>query len=142
MGDYPPANLEHRQPGGATLRQSRATQGENDMLTKKMIWVVLMFAASLAVPAAKADPQCFTLDSLDGNHAVIGTYGANVARALGTRHFDGNGNLTGNFILNEPTPGSTTGARTLVTGTQVGTYTVNCDGTGVITRTLTASTGL
>jgi hypothetical protein len=107
-----------------------------------MTWVVLMFATFLAVPAAKADPQCFTLDSLDGNYAVIGTYGANVALALATRHFDGNGNLTGNFILNEPTPGSTTGARTLVTGTQVGTYTVNCDGTGVITRTLTASTGL
>jgi hypothetical protein len=112
------------------------------MLTKKMTWVALMFATFLAVPAAKADPQCFTLDSLDGNYAVIGTYGANVALALATRHFDGNGNLTGNFILNEPTPGSTTGARTLVTGTQVGTYTVNCDGTGVITRTLTASTGL
>ena len=112
------------------------------MFTKKMTRVALMFATFLAVPAAKADPQCFTLDSLDGNYAVIGTYGANVALALATRHFDGNGNLTGNFILNEPTPGSTTGARTLVTGTQVGTYTVNCDGTGVITRTLTASTGL
>jgi hypothetical protein len=31
-------------------------------------------------------------------------------------------------------------ARTLVTGTQMGTYTVNCDGTGVITRVLTAGT--
>jgi len=44
--------------------------------------------------------------------------------------------------VNEPTPGATTGARTIVTGTQVGTYTVNCDGTGVITRTLTASNGV
>jgi hypothetical protein len=58
------------------------------------------------------------------------------------RYFDGNGNLTGTFVINEPTAGSTTGARTIVTGTQVGTYTVNCDGTGVITRTLTASNGV
>jgi hypothetical protein len=30
----------------------------------------------------------------------------------------------------------------MVTGTQLGTYTVNCDGTGVITRTVTASNGV
>jgi hypothetical protein len=38
--------------------------------------------------------------------------------------------------------GSTTGARTITTGTQVGTYSVNCNGTGVFTRTLTSSTGV
>jgi len=41
--------------------------------------------------------------------------------------------------VNEPTAGSTTGARTIVTGTQAGTYTVNCDGTGVFTRVLTVN---
>lgn len=45
------------------------------------------------------------------------------------------------FIVNGPTAGSTTGARTITKGTQVGTYTVNCDGTGVITRTVTLATG-
>ncbi len=79
----------------------------------------------------------YTLASLQGNYAVIGTYGANVAVALAIRNFDGAGNLTGAFIVNEPTAGSTTGARTIVTGTQAGTYVVNCDGTGVITRVLT-----
>jgi hypothetical protein len=49
------------------------------------------------------------------------------------------GNLTGTFIVNEPTAGSTTGARTIVTGTQAGTYTVNGDGTGVFTRVLTVN---
>jgi hypothetical protein len=114
-------------------------------MLKKMLLVpaALLFVNFLGVPAANAEPQqCFTLDSLDGNYAVIGTYGANVALALAVRHFDGKGNLTGSFVLNEPTPGSTTGARTIVTGTQVGTYTVNCDGTGVITRTVTASNGV
>lgn len=114
------------------------------MAKNKMFFapIMLLFVTSLVLPAAKAATPCFTLDSLNGNYAVIGTYGANVALALATRQFDGKGNLTGTFILNEPTAGSTTGARTLVTGTQVGTYTVNCDGTGVITRTITASTGL
>ncbi len=35
----------------------------------------------------------------------------------------------------------TTGERTIVTGTQTGTYTVNCDGTGVVTRVFTLSDG-
>jgi hypothetical protein len=114
-------------------------------MLKKMLLVpvAFLFVGLFGVPAANADPQqCFTLDSLEGNYAVIATYGANVALALALRHFDGKGNLTGTFVLNEPTPGSTTGARTIVTGTQVGTYTVNCDGTGVITRTVTASNGV
>ena len=55
--------------------------------------------------------------------------------------YDGSGNLASSFTVNEPTPGSTTGARTLVTGTQAGTYTVNCNGTGVITRILTLADG-
>jgi hypothetical protein len=42
-------------------------------------------------------------------------------------------------VLNGPTAGSTTGERTITTGTQAGTYAVNCDGSGTVTRTLTAS---
>jgi hypothetical protein len=56
---------------------------------------------------------------LEGAYAAVGTYGANVALAFGVRHFDGEGNLAGSFTLNEPTPGSTTGGRTIITGTQV-----------------------
>jgi hypothetical protein len=74
-------------------------------------------------------------DRVLANH----NYGANVAIALGRRHFDGDGNLTGTILVNEPTPGSTTGERTIVTATQMGTYTVNCDGTGVFTRILTVN---
>ncbi|MGO9438280.1 MAG: hypothetical protein ACLPH3_07530 [Terracidiphilus sp.] len=99
---------------------------------------VLLFGTSTAT--AEDSTQCFDLASLQGDYAILGTYGANVALALGKRYFDGKGNLTGTFLVNEPTPDSTTGARTLVTGTQAGTYTVNCDGTGVVTRTLTVGT--
>jgi hypothetical protein len=115
------------------------------MSSKRNSFVLAAFLclSFLGVSAAHAEhPDCFTLASIQGNYALIGTYGANVAAALGERHFDGNGNFTGTFLVNEPTAGSTTGARTIITGTQVGTYTVNCDGTGVITRTLTASNGV
>jgi hypothetical protein len=93
--------------------------------------------------AASADEtHCYTVASLKGTYAAIATYGANVALALAVRHFDGQGNLTGTFTLNAPDPTSTTGARKISTGTQAGTYTVNCDGTGVETRTATSSTGV
>jgi hypothetical protein len=61
---------------------------------------------------------------------------------IGTRTYDGNGNLSGTSIINEPTAGSTTGARTLVVATQAGTYTVNCNGTGQFLRTVTTNTGI
>jgi hypothetical protein len=113
------------------------------MFNKKSSFVpaALIFAAFLGVSAANAqDSACpYTLASLQGNYAVIGNYGANVAIALATRSLDGNGNLSGTFIVNEPTPGSTTGARTIVTGTQAGTYTVNCNGTGQFNRVLTTN---
>jgi hypothetical protein len=97
----------------------------------------------LGASAARAqDPACpYTLASLQGSYSVIGNYGANVAIALGVRYLDGNGNLTASYIVNEPTAGSTTGERTLVTGTQTGTYTVNCDGTGKFNRILMQANG-
>jgi len=114
------------------------------MLSKKSLLAVAALSLTLILGASAAPAEdhkkCFTVASLEGNYAIVGTYGANVAIALATRSLDGKGNLTGTFLVNEPTAGSTTGARTLVTGTQVGTYTVNCDGTGVVTRVLTTGT--
>jgi hypothetical protein len=114
------------------------------MLTQKSSFVVasLLFLSLVGVSAAKAaPPQCYTLASLQGSYTIIGHYGAHVAMGLNRTHLDGNGNFTSTFVINEPTPGSTTGARTLVTGSQTGTYTINCDGTGVITRDVQTSTG-
>jgi hypothetical protein len=111
----------------------------------KKRWFVPALLSLVGVFAANAqtNPACpYTLASLRGSYAVIGTYGANVAMAIGTRTYDGNGNLTGTAIVNEPTSGSTTGARTLVTATQAGTYTVNCNGTGQFLRTVTTNTGI
>jgi hypothetical protein len=125
--------------------QTNQSKEKKDMLSKKglVATTALVFLGFLGASTAKADDtQCYTVASLKGTYAVVGTYGANVALALATRHFDGKGNLTGTFILNEPDPASSTGGRKIVTGTQVGTYTINCDGTGVFTRVLTASNGV
>ena len=103
----------------------------------------LILTSLLGMSAANAqNTSCpYTLQSLNGSYAVIGNYGANVAIALGLRSLDGNGNLNSIFLVNEPTAGSTTGGRTIVTGTQAGTYTVNCDGSGTITRLVTRPDG-
>lgn len=43
--------------------------------------------------------------------------------------------------MNAPKPGATTGERTISGGTQRGTYTVNCDGTGVVNPVVTLPDG-
>jgi hypothetical protein len=106
---------------------------------------VLIFASILGAAALMAQsvngqlPKCYTVASLQGNYSIVANYGAFVAISFGTRTYDGNGNLAGTFLVNEPTAGSTTGARSIVTGTQAGTYTVNCNGTGQFNRILTTN---
>lgn len=103
---------------------------------------LLIMYGLLTVSSAKAaDQQCYTLASLQGQYAVITSYGNNVARGLVVRYYDGNGNFSGPFVINQPKPGSSIGERSLVFGTQTGTYTVNCDGTGVVSRVVTLSDG-
>lgn len=112
------------------------------MSNKKSLFAALILVSFLGVSAANAQSSCpYSLASLQGSFAVIGTYGANLAVAFGIRQYDGQGNLSAVYTLNEPTAGSTTGARTIATGTQTGTYTVNCNGTGQFHRVLTQSNG-
>ena len=111
------------------------------MFTGKTVFFIPVFALMLITGPASSTAQdskpCFTPASLRGTFAVIGTYGANDAIALGKRTVDGEGNFTGTFLVNKPVPGSAIGERSIVTGTQQGTIAVNCDGTGVFTRVLT-----
>lgn len=113
------------------------------MLTRRIVCLAALLTCILVTDVVYATAQerqtCFSLASLEGSYSVVGTYGANIAIALAKRYVDRDGNLTGTFVVNEPTSGSTTGERTIVTGTQAGTVSVNCDGTGVVTRVLTVA---
>ncbi|HEY1965455.1 MAG TPA: hypothetical protein VGG59_11015, partial [Acidobacteriaceae bacterium] len=64
------------------------------MFSRK-IWFAAAALASfqpLCMSATAENPQqCFTLASLQGSYAIVGTYGANVALALGKRYYDGKG---------------------------------------------------
>ncbi len=80
----------------------------------------------------------YSLESLRGDYAAVATYGANVARALGTQTVDGLGNLKGSAIVNQP---GLNGARTIVNITFTGTYTVNSDGTGTMSLIITLPNG-
>jgi len=94
---------------------------------------VLLLAAMPSVVSAQDDhgrPRSkhkYSLASICGDYAAIATYGANIARALGTESFDGKGNLNGSAIANQPGPNST---RSLSSIGIAGTYSMNADGTG------------
>ena len=114
------------------------------MFSNKTLFVpVTALLCSLlgAATASAQSPTCYTKESIEGSWAIITTYGSNVAMAIaqGT-HAEGRLNRT--FTFNAATPGSTTGERTVSTGTNVGTYEVNCNGTGTFTRVSTSSTGV
>jgi len=108
----------------------------------------------VVVPRASAaqredNDDCYTVASVQGSWAVVTTFGANFAKALGTRTVDRSGAFTGTALINAPanttSPGavsflSWTGARTITHVTQQGYFTVNCDGTGTVTRILNGTT--
>jgi hypothetical protein len=93
-------------------------------------------------PARAQNTACrYSVASLQGTYAVVLTYGANVAAGQQIEQLDGKGNVTRTGPINQPVPGSTTGERSVSPVTSVGTYTVNCDGTGVVTRVVTQANG-
>ena len=113
------------------------------MTNLKRLLIPMVMAGVFGVSAANAqDTTCaYTVASLQGSYAVLVNYGASVAIGLQTEVLDGKGNLTRTGVLNQPTVGSATGARTIGTVTSTGTYTVNCNGTGTITRVVTKPDG-
>jgi hypothetical protein len=97
---------------------------------------VVLLVSTATIPALSQAPRDndktssqgkYTLASVCGDYGIVATYGANVARALGTQTVDGHGKLTGSAIVNQPGPNNT---RTIVSIGLTGTYTVNADGTG------------
>jgi hypothetical protein len=130
---------------GGTSEIEIPAKEKKTMFSKKRLFVpaALILTAFFGVSAANAqDPSCpYSLASLQGSYAVLVNYGASVAIGLQPEFLDGKGNLTRTGVLNQPTAGSTTGARTVATVSSKGTYTVNCNGSGTITRIVTRPDG-
>jgi hypothetical protein len=103
--------------------------------------VILTFTAFLGIASAQSPACPYDLSSLQGTYAVVLTYGANVAAGLQVEQLDGYGHVKRSGPINQPTVGSTTGERTIGIVTSVGTYTVNCDGTGQLARVVTQASG-
>lgn len=113
------------------------------MFNKKSFFTLtLVFSALLGVASAQSPICPYDLSSLQGTYAVVLTYGSNVAAGLQIEKLDGYGHVTRSGPINQPVVGSATGERTVGVVTSVGTYTVNCDGTGVVTRVVTQASGL
>lgn len=74
-------------------------------------------------------PHGYSLASVNGSYAIVGTYAGIEALDLGVVDFDGHGNAKGTVLVNQPNPD---GSREVVTVGVAGTYSVNSDGTGKI----------
>jgi hypothetical protein len=102
----------------------------------------ILFASCIGGTLANAQtPACYTVESMEGSFATIGTYGPGIAMALAVRSHDALGNLSAAAINNLPRAGSTTGERSVTPNTNLGSFTVNCDGSGVVTRIATLADG-
>ena len=86
-------------------------------------------ASIVLAQGSKTDQPAYSLASLKGDYAVVGTYGANVARLIGTYHADGKGNVEGTARVNLP---GSSNDRVVVNLSFSGPYVVNLDGTGTL----------
>ncbi len=102
---------------------------------------MLLVSSVTAFQANAQTPACYTLESLQGSFATIGTYGPQIAIALAVRNHDALGNFSATAINNIPRAGSTTGERIITPNTNAGTYAINCNGSGVVTRVATLADG-
>jgi hypothetical protein len=139
-------------PASTPARQRAHSKftGEVEMKFQRLLkWqsALVLLAATAATPGllqAQRDNDetssegKYTLASVCGHYGIVATYGANVARALGTQTVDGHGKLTGSAIVNQPGPNNT---RTIVSIGLAGTYTVNAEGTGQMIVTVTLPGG-
>ena len=112
------------------------------MFIRKLM-LALSLVSAVAVPwtvsAADQDhDQPYSLGSLDGEFALVGTYTGGIARQLGVVHFK-DGDATGYLRVN--VQGATPAQRVVVYITFAGTTTLADDGSGVATLTVTYPDG-
>jgi hypothetical protein len=107
------------------------------------LFITICFIAVMALSitvldsSGIANAQTFTNDSLKGKYALKAIYGDDEGAGIGIMNADGNGNASGNYVLNGP--GFITMRRNRLTATVDGTYNVNTNGTLTINWLITLS---
>ena len=80
----------------------------------------------------------YSVESVNGSYAFIGTYAGLVASSFGVVTFNGAGRVKGSLMVNQPNPD---GSRSIVNVGIAGTYSVNPDGTGTNSLVVTLPDG-
>ncbi len=81
-----------------------------------------------------AECKGYTLSSIEGEYAVVGTYAGQLAGLIGVSKTDKNGNVEGSALVNIP---GANNARLVIPISWVGVQTIYEDGTGTIVLTVT-----
>lgn len=107
-------------------------------MKNKFFYLAIIIAFTLFSGSVRARPldapsadthSGFTNASFQGNYALTGFVGANVAAIVGICHFDGGGHFNCTYTANAP---GENGKRAIFPITDKGEYSVNADGTGTI----------
>ena len=112
------------------------------MFSRKLM-LALIVVSAVTIPSTvsaedQGDDQPYSLASLDGEFALVGTYTGGIARQLGVVHFK-EGDSTGYLRVN--VQGATSALRVVVYLSFAGTTSIADDGTGVVTLTVTYPDG-
>lgn len=81
-----------------------------------------------------AECKGYTLASIEGEYAVVGTYAGGIAGLIGVSTTDKNGNVEGSAVVNIP---GTSNTRQVIPISWTGVQTINEDGSGTISLTVT-----
>lgn len=95
-------------------------------------------AASQGGSDASQEHHSYSVESINGTYAFVGTYAGRVAANLGVVKFNGLGSVEGSVIVNQPNPD---GTRNIVKVSLAGTYFINPDGTGTVSFLVTFPDG-
>src|SRR5277367_2992386 len=82
-------------PNDSQIPGAHSRQKEKKLMFNKKALFVIAVLGFLGVSASKAQVSAscpYTLASIRGTYAIVVNNGANVAMAIGTRSYDGNGN--------------------------------------------------
>ena len=107
-------------------------------LVPLMVGLASAAVAQAQHPRGANQTAPYSLGSLEGTYAAVGTFGDHLAHAQDLFTFDGQGNVSAIGLTNGP---GANGQRVLATLTFSGTYTVDSNGRAVLMLTATTSGG-